>query len=188
VLAQLAPAARLESRKAARTWIGAALAAFAAVYVVQRVVPALGSLDTADAARVAAADVEYLRVESASQPPMPSTVTCGQPLPPWPRGQAKGWNPGCTVDTVTNVYLGVPPRDDGTYELRFKTDGQPSPSLRVSVNGSYYTARAEPDGYAVTIHVDNKRLYTPVVMVAIEWTRQPAPLPLKLFEVGLGNG
>jgi len=137
-----------------------------------------------DAVQMAEIDANERGRTSGEQPPLPSRLVCGQPVPPWPRANGKGWGGKCDVDTITNVYLGVPRRTDTSYRLRFKTDHPVADSLRVYVNGKYYTARLESDGeYVAKLNLDSSKLYSPAVMVTVEWTRSFSPPAMRLLEI-----
>jgi hypothetical protein len=183
ILAQTSGALRLDRRR----WptLGLAMAAlFYSVVCMRRdVLPTLNSLEVMDAARMAATDEEYQRIAAADQPMLPTRVKCGVPVPPWPRANGKGWGSQCEVDTFTNVFLGVRKRADTTYHLRFKTDYAFSDSLRVYVNGKIYTAHREADGYETEFPLRYERMYSPAIMVTVEWTRGTTPPTLKFLEM-----
>jgi hypothetical protein len=186
VLVHLAPAARLNDRRRLGLGLGLALGFYGFIGVAQDVAPALSSIAAIDGSLVAVADEEHARVASIDEPMLPARVECGEALPPWPRANGKGWGRHCEVDVVTNLFLGVLRRTDSIYHLRFKTDHPASPSLRVYINGGYYDARlGQDDYYKVEFELDYKKLYSPGIMVAVEWTRDEFAPPLKLMEIEL---
>jgi len=114
---------------------------------------------------------------------MPTTIKCGQ-VPDWPWRNGRGWGSGCQIDTYSDVFVGVPQKDDDHYVFRFKTEGITSPSLRVYVNGRVYTAlRVGADTFAADIKLRYRWLNSPIVLTTIEWTRAFDPPPGKLLEV-----
>jgi hypothetical protein len=89
----------------------------------------------------------------------------------------RGWDSAGAVDTYTNLYVGVPPKTGGRYELRIETAGGFERDVRVYVNGRFYDAHVEPDRktYRVEVPIDYAALRAPIVMVTIRWTRDLAP-------------
>jgi hypothetical protein len=102
--------------------------------------------------------------------PLPARMACGDPLIPFYKN-GQGWKDGCRVDTSTNVYLGVPPKNDDHYRLRFQAEDAPSAALRVYVNGRIYTARGERGLYETDVRIPFSKLTSPIVLSTIEWTR-----------------
>lgn len=99
---------------------------------------------------------------------------------PWTFGGDLGWSSSGAVETFTNVYLGVPPKTGERYELRLHTRGFDVPTLRVFVNGRYYTAylrRGAEDTYVAAVDIDYRALTTPTVMATVEWTPGLGPVP-----------
>ncbi len=132
---------------------------------------------------------EALATEAAAiartpQPALPARIACGDPLPSWPVGDGLGLDRGCSVGTFTNLYLGVPPNPAG-HALRFRVDRPGAPSVRVFVDGRLYVARREGDAYVTPLRVDDRRLFTPVVVVTIEWTSGLTPPTLRFVDVEL---
>jgi hypothetical protein len=107
-------------------------------------------------------------------PTYPSRVDCGDPVV-WPRGGGKGWDGTCAVDTFTNVYLGVPRKTDVHYDFVLHTRGIDAPSLRVYVNGRFYTAHGQNGTYRAAVEIDYGALTSPAVMATVEWTRAFEP-------------
>jgi hypothetical protein len=52
------------------------------------------------------------------------------------------------------------------------------------VNGRYYTAHLEQGGeYVAALHLDYRKLYSPAVMVTVEWTRDLSAPRARLLEI-----
>jgi hypothetical protein len=118
--------------------------------------------------------------------PLPARIACGaRSDEPYHNGQ--GWGDGCSISTFTSVYLGVPTKAGGGYELRIETDGHTPAPIEVYVNGRRYRATREGDVYRVALDLDSARLVSPVVMATVEWTRytEMAP-PGQLLAIELG--
>jgi hypothetical protein len=113
---------------------------------------------------------------------MPTTVKCGE-VPSWPWRNGRGWGPGCQIDTYTDLFVGVPFKDDDQYVFRFKTEGVQAESLRVYVNGRIYTARRVGNTFAAVVNLRYRSLHSPIVLTTIEWIRAIEPPPGKLLEV-----
>jgi hypothetical protein len=107
----------------------------------------------------------------------PSRLGCHDTFS-WTHSGVVGWYAGCRVDTFTNVYLGVPRKGDAPYELRVRSEGFDAASLRVFVNGRFYTARRQTEAgvYVAVIDIDYAALVTPTVMAAVEWNRGVEPV------------
>ena len=75
----------------------------------------------------------------------------------------------------------MPPKADGLYELRLHTRGFAAPSLRVFVNGRFYSAHLrrgeEEDVYVAAVAIDYPALTTPTVMATVQWTLGVDPVP-----------
>jgi hypothetical protein len=162
--------------------VGPPLALAFAVYgyalLVRDVDPALATLEMIDpndpaTPRTAMWD-DFTNSRYSLDPPLPSIVRCGDRLS-WPPKNGQGWNsswgPSCTVDPATLVYLGVAPKRDKKYVLRFTTKGMHKPELRVYVNGRLYTAhKTGGDEYSVPVEISYQALTSPIIMTTIEWT------------------
>jgi hypothetical protein len=187
ILVQLVPSIGLDRPRFVRYGVGLSLVLYSVVAIVQDVAPALPTIGTYDAAAMAKIDADVQSKSAILQPMLPSRLVCGEPLPLWPRANGRGWGswPGqCDVDTITNVYLGVRKRADDYYKLRFRTDRPVAESLRVYVNGRYYTAHLEPGGeYVAELHLDYRKLYSPAVMVTVEWTHDLSAPRARLLEI-----
>jgi hypothetical protein len=116
---------------------------------------------------------------------LPSHVKCGG-VPTWPWHNGQGWNGDCSVNTFSNFYLGVPAKDGDAFQLQLKTVGILNDTLRVYVNGRIYTAHRTGDSYFADVTIHQKDLNSVIVMVAVEWVRDVAPLPgVKLLSAQL---
>ena len=164
--------------------LAGAFAFLAFVGYETQIKPALVTVDNLGEGAVANLAASFKQARYGEDPPLPSRIACGS-LPGWPYHNGQGWGAGCTVDTYTNVFLRAPKKTDGHYDLRFGTQGFEAKALRVFVNGRIYTARREGDGYVATFDMNYARLHTPSVMVAVEWTAEPDPLPGKLMWIEL---
>jgi hypothetical protein len=190
ILVQLAPAALLQRHAVASNGLALVFAIYSATVLLGEIEPARATIETINAAQLAAADAEYLHTISTSAPPLPSSLVCGKPLPSWPRAQGRGWGPMCMVDTVTNVFLGVPQKPDPIYRLRFKTDRSLGERLQVYVNGRIHTAHLESNGpegatYLAEFRLDVRKLYSPAIMITVRWTEALVPPAAKLSEIEL---
>jgi hypothetical protein len=116
--------------------------------------------------------------------PLPSSVQCSD-KPSSIFHDRQGWKDGCKVDTFTNLFIGVPYKVDDRYQLKFKTEGFDSPTLRVYLNGTIYTARRSGDGYLADVSIHYASLTSPTVMTTIEWTRDFDPPPGKFLSIEL---
>ncbi|MHB8595158.1 MAG: hypothetical protein ACYDB3_12675, partial [Acidimicrobiales bacterium] len=114
-----------------------------------------------------------------------SSVLKCESHPDFPYHNGQGWKSGCAVDTFTNVYIGVPEKQDDHYVFSFKTEGFTPPTLRVYVNGRIYVAQRTPDGYAAVVSIHFDRLSSPTVLATIEWVRDVDPIPVKLLSIQL---
>jgi hypothetical protein len=103
-------------------------------------------------------------------------VACGDKLPPLIRN-GYGWGADCSVDTFTNLYLGVPPKPEDTYRLRATTDRIESPAPSIYVDGNYYVSRKVDDGYEADVTIPYRALGSPIVVVTVQWTRAFEPPP-----------
>jgi len=158
-----------------------AFVALAALGFSRHVLPERPTVATRPADR--AAELAMVDAFRTTQRGVPRTyashVACSDTFP-WTLGGAVGWTSTGAVDTFTNVYLGVPPKAGRSYELRLHTRGFDAPSLRVSVNGRYYTSqlrRGAEDVYVAAVELDYAALTTPTVMATVEWTTRLTPVP-----------
>jgi hypothetical protein len=148
------------------------------------VAPAQVTLETLPPGAVATLWETFRSSRWSVDAPVPSHLECGSPLAPL-HNNGKGWDAGCGVNTFTNVFLGVPPKKDDTYTVRFRVEGEDSPTLRVYVNGRLYTATKNGATYAADVHIRYGALTTPTVVATIEWTRALEPPRLKLRSIEL---
>jgi hypothetical protein len=161
-----------------------ALAVFGVVTCVRHVQPNLRSIGTLRPEQARAMSPEFITSRWAPDPPLPPRLECGA-VSELPYENGSGWNPTCTVDTFTNVYLGVPVKDGSAYVLRFDAPGMAPPTLRVYANGRFYTARREGDTYSAEVDIRRDALATPTVMVTVEWTREFEPPTGRLLSIEL---
>jgi hypothetical protein len=121
---------------------------------------------------------------------LPSKMSCGD-VPEWPRFNVDwrpnvvGWHPDCTVDTFSEVFLGVAPKDGDAYVIRFSTYGIDAPGARIYVNGRTYPAQKSGDLYEANVRIDSRALSSPTVVATIEWRHGVVPPEGSLLEVEL---
>ena len=116
---------------------------------------------------------------------LPTHVKCGA-VPSWPWHNGQGWGGDCSVNTFSNLYIGVPSKDGDQYQLRFTTQGATWPTLRVYVNGRIVTAYRVGDGYFADVKIPQSKLNSVIVMVTVEWVRDVVPIPgIKLMSIEL---
>jgi hypothetical protein len=94
---------------------------------------------------------------------MQGVLKCGDKLPPL-FDNGMGWDSACTVNTFTNVYLGVPPKEDDRYTVRFEVEGAADSTLQVYVNGRVYEATRDGSVYAVEVRIRYGALTSPTVV------------------------
>jgi hypothetical protein len=162
------------------------LAGVGVLVYTRHVLPERPSIRTLDVKGDAAAEMprRFQLARHGIDPIFPSRVACGDAVA-WPYDGGKGWARDCSVDTFTNVYLGVKAKAESRYELRLETDAMESRSLRVYVNGRTYTAQLEGHVYRVQVEIDYAALTTPTVMATVEWTRAPTPAGGRLLSIEL---
>jgi hypothetical protein len=152
--------------------------------------PAKKQFDAFDATAVPHMWKDFESTRTGQDKTLPSTLPCGL-VPEWPRfnvfwrSNVIAWNHDCTVATVTELFLGVPPKSDDSYTFRMKTEGMAHPSVLVWVNGRLYTARKGGDTYQADVHIHYASLSSPTVFVSIEWQHDLLPVPGRLDEVSL---
>jgi hypothetical protein len=147
--------------------------------------------------RDGAAMEEHFRASRwGTDPSLPSRLACetrphGLPYedgsPDVPYDDGAGWNDGCAVSPVTNVYLGIPRKEGNRYELRFRTEGLAAREVKVYLDGSYYTARrGGGDGdFSADVTLDARAFHSPVVVAAVQWTTGTTPPPARLLWIEL---
>jgi hypothetical protein len=186
VLIQLAPAAKLDRSAGRSLALGGAFLVFAAATIVGDDMPLLPTIDDWDDVQMARIAEDFRKSDAASQPmPLGTRIACGDRLPTWPRANGKGWAGNCEVDTYTNLYLNVPHTTDGLHHLTFTTDRPLGDALEVYVNGKIYTAHRQADRYAVDFALDDRKMFSPIVMIAVRWTSSLFPPRAKLLEMEL---
>lgn len=137
---------------------------------------------TLDAAEVPRMWDDFSNARWGTDRPMPTDVKCGQ-VPSWPWHNGRGWGPGCNVDTYSDVFVGVPKKDDDGYVFQFKTEGVKAESLQVYVNGRRYVAHKVGDTYRAAVRLHYAAMHSPIVLTTIEWTRdKDPPAGVKLFD------
>ena len=116
-----------------------------------------------------AAMAQAFRMSLETRDSMPTRLACGDdnwsssvsaarvaPLEPIfknPYHQGQGWLEGCSVGSITNVYLGVVPKKDDVYAIRFRSTVVAPPTLTVYVNGKLYAAHRDGDEYRAVVHI-----------------------------------
>jgi hypothetical protein len=178
VLIGLQELRRLKIEKA-ETLYGLAIACvFAASFqMIDVVFPALHTLEVTGQSGMIALETEHAFEQSLPQPPLPTRIACGDPLPSWARGDGVGWAGNCAVAVASNVYLGVKPNKNSRYKLRFEVDHPTDPTLNVFVNGRNYVAHLRGADYEADVAIDGRRLRSPVVMASVEWSPAGALSP-----------
>jgi hypothetical protein len=117
--------------------------------------------------------------------PLPSKLSCGNSFAQIYHN-GLGWNNQCGVDTFTNVFLGIAPKQTDLYQIRARTQGMSAPTLRAYVNGKIYIARKVGDTYAADVTIPFAALGSPTVLVTFEWTRDfEPPAAAKLLSIEL---
>jgi hypothetical protein len=160
------------------------LAALSAAAYVRQIKPAEITVQTLPPDRVATQWDAFNDSRWAMDPRVPSHLDCGDRLAAFVNN-GLGWSPGCTVSTFTNVYLGVPSKEDDGYTVRFQVEGVTDPALRVYVNGRIYTALRSGSTYAARVHIHYGALTSPTVVATIQWTRGLEPPRIKLRSIEL---
>jgi hypothetical protein len=136
----------------------------------EHVSPELATIKTLEPTGVASLKEHFQTARYGVDPPLPSRVACRDAVN-WPYRGGLGWSAGCTVDTFTHVYLGVPKKTDSHYELTMQTEDLAPPSVRVFFNGRNLTAQREGNTYRMPVDIDYGALTAPAVMITVEWTR-----------------
>jgi hypothetical protein len=128
-------------------------------------------------------EADFLASHAGVDRPLPSHVSCGDP-PRGPFNNRLGWKDSCEVDTFTNVYLGVLPKEGDHYVLRVHTDGIAGPEVQAYVNGTIYTAARRGDDYEADVIIHQAALTSRIVVATVHWT-QWAPPSGKLLSIEL---
>jgi len=151
----------------------------------ERTVPrSLPSVKTYDPALVPDQWNEFVSWRDEADQPLPAHIVCGD-APSWPFHNGAGWNSACTVDTFTNVFLGVPVKVNDTFRLKLRTEGIQASKLVVDVNGRTYEAVRDGESYSVDVRIPQTRLASRAVMVTVQWVRALDPPPGKLLSIDL---
>jgi hypothetical protein len=164
------------------------------------------------AASDSAGMAERFRASHAGvDPPLPSKVDCAEASPALSHGVSPedhlasrlgllspsvrnpstpynnrlGWREGCRVATFTNVYLGVPRKEGDRYRLRMRTEGMAAPTVKVYLNGSYYTAEKRGDDYEADVLIRYGALTSPIVVATVLWAREADQAGATLLSIEL---
>jgi hypothetical protein len=150
----------------------------------KNVTPSLSTLDVLDKDGTATLAADFQRARTQTDAPLPAHVDCRHALW-WPYHNGQGWRADCSVDTFSNVFMGVPRKSDSHYELRLVTERLSEPAVRVFVNGRIYTAHKTSNGYVADVTIKRAALNEPDVMVTVEWTKEQTPIPGTLVSIEL---
>src|SRR5262249_12283258 len=168
---QLALALQLGERRLARDFLAVGLVFGAVMRFHPDTIPNQHPY-TMPWAKLEERDAEWIKMNGDPEPQLPSRIDCGGPVVAgWPLENGLGLMSTCEIGPFTNLYLGVPQKE-GDYQLRFKVDRPMAPVLRVYFNGRTYEAHLEGSEYVVPVKLDFHRLYTPIVALTVEWTRE----------------
>jgi hypothetical protein len=148
---------------------------------IEPAIPTISKLEDYEVAQLPAA---FETARWGVDPPLSNRIECGS-VPAWPFHNGQGWSSACTVDTYSNVFLGVPKKSDSHYELRFRTQNIDSPTLRVYVNGRIYTARRSGTLYTAAVKIDYAALHAKAVMATVEWTPEFDPPDGRMLAIEL---
>ncbi len=100
-------------------------------------------------------------------------------------GNGLGWDGGCSVGSMTNLFLGLPQRKTGHYRLSFSVDKTLADEYLVYINGKLYHAHRQGAEYAADFSLNDDRLYSRNIQVAIRWTPDWSKPDLHLYKAGL---
>jgi hypothetical protein len=150
----------------------------------RKVEPFQSTTEKLNEARTGAMLETFHKAMTMTDPPLPPRIACGD-HPTMPFHNGLGWNPDCSVDTFTNVYLGVLPKGGDRHDLWFTADGIPGNAFRVYVNGRFYQARREGAAYHAIVDIPFERLNAKTVVVTIRWATGVVPPRGKLLSVEL---
>ncbi len=182
-------ALRPEANRALGLPLALALGATSVACYARTIEPAVSTLDMYDPngpkTTPAAMWDDFEKARNDKDGALPSRYKCGDPAP-WPFHNGQGWKADCTVDTFTNLFLGIPAKGrDYRYLLKLTTTGMSASTLRVYVNGGIYTAQRDGEGYWLVVPIHRERFTSPIVMTTIEWTRELEPQGGRLLSVEL---
>ena len=85
---------------------------------------------------------------------------------------------------MTNLFLGLPRRKTGHYRLSFSVDKTLADEYLVYINGKLYRAHRQGAEYAAEFSLNDDRLYSRNIQVAIRWTSDWSKPDLHLYKVG----
>jgi hypothetical protein len=131
---------------------------------------ALSTLEVVDEASEKTMWDDFTNSRYEGDPTLPSRITCGDTLTT-PLNNGLGWYTGCSVDTFTNVYLGVPAKRTDQYELKIDVNGNGPQTLTIFCNGRNYVAQRQGDAYRAFVSIHYPWLVSPVVQTVVEWTK-----------------
>jgi hypothetical protein len=157
------------------------LAISVAVYT-RHIKPAQATLEVLTPEAAADQWATFSNSRWSMDPPVASRLVCGDKLAPL-FNNGMGWDPGCTVNTFTNVYLGVPSKNNDRYALRFEVEGEAPAMLRVYVNGHIYSATREGPAYTADVRIHYADLIAPTVVATIQWTAGLEVPQIKLLSI-----
>jgi hypothetical protein len=189
IAVQLATELRIAARPPTALWVAAGLVFLGTTELTQDTLRCVDSIATMTLAEASDHDRDLQRAESGPQPEIGSRIECNTRIPAdVVRADGLGWNPQCTVDTFTNLYLRVPEheqKEDRRYTLRFNVDHPLGPTLHTYVNGRVYTAHLDGNSYVAEVDIARRRMFEPVAMITIEWTRSPTPPDVRFLDITL---
>ncbi len=172
-------------------WPLAGVLSLGAVAAFHRdVEPGSKLVEDLDASRIPDMWAAFQATRSVQSAVLPSRVRCGK-LPDWPRfnvgwrSNVAGWFSDCTVESSSEIFLGVPPGRGDSYVIRFATDGISADQARIYVNGRTYAAHRTGNAYEAAVRIPYESLSSPVILATIEWEHGVDPVPGHLLEVDL---
>jgi hypothetical protein len=117
---------------------------------------------------------DFAQARWSKPEPLPTKLSCAdRPLLPFHNGL--GWRRDCSVNTFTNLYLGVPQKADGRYTLTLRAQDMTAESVRVYLNGRFYDARRNGASYEAQVVIDYGVLHEPAVMLTVHWVPDLTP-------------
>ncbi len=170
--------------------LAAVLAAGAFTSVKRDIEPSKHQWDSFDASRIPHMWQDFEATRTGQDKSLPTTVRC-EAVPPWPhfdvfwRTNPLSWSRDCTVGQVTELFVGVPPKQDDAYVIRFETEGMSPRSVPFWINGRKYTAQKVGNTYAADVHIHYASLTSPNVLVSVEWIHELKAGDGKLLAVSL---
>jgi hypothetical protein len=158
--------------------------------VKRHIQPTQNQVENIEPAKVPRMWEDFMSTRSGQDKILPSKVQCNS-SPEWPhfnvpwRWAIAGWQSDCVAWTLTEVFLGVRPKQDDSYVVRFVTEGMEPGTRTVYVNGRLYTAHKVGDTFEAKVHIPHASLSSPTILVSIEWQRRLAVVPGKLLEISI---